>query len=479
MYFIPNYLFLLICGLEALDFLKGIQTQLASIDVKLTALQNDVSAMREDVRRLTGKPVLEVYDEWVRKTVASFQGLQQNVFVEPSSCGPGENGDFKPDPIKNPATRCMKSFKEFMASAPKVADAAYDQVLLISGEAGSGKSTFVKKMTQYILTEYAPAKRRENITVILLPINLPALQDPVGSLFEQGAVQAFGFRQTQVDEFRSLFHDNSGSFELILLLDALDELSAAKSAVNLYRSNNLESLEPHKVVVVARSELFSSSKGTEHHRRFYPIESSNVNKDEESEAKAFFSEQARNSFRSYFATLSPFDMRNLTRFFFWQRLLNNSVGRDEFIMQHVALQLRDIFASFYPTIVNSPRPRNTGPLLSGFGRTVYEACTVESAQEQPDKDFQGNLAEWLKALDVKVLDESSASAFAVLACTAQLSVKDYVGPIKALIASNADVWMPQMYKNRFSEVPELAELTVTPFMLKVRTNTILRVYTSC
>ena len=185
----------------------------------------------------------------------------------------------------------------------------------ISGEAGSGKSTFVKKMTQYILTEYAPAKRRENITVILLPINLPALQDPVGSLFEQGAVQAFGFRQTQVDEFRSLFHDNSGSFELILLLDALDELPAAKSAVNLYRSNNLESLEPHKVIVTARTELFSSSKRTEHHRRFYPIESSNVNKDEESEAKAFFSEQARNSFRSYFATLSPFDMRNLIPLF--------------------------------------------------------------------------------------------------------------------------------------------------------------------
>ncbi len=147
-------------------------------------------------------------------------------------------------------------------------------------------------------------------------------------------------------------------------------------------------------------------------------------------------------------------------------------------MQHVALQLRDLFASFYPTIVNSPRPRNAGALLSGFGRTVYEACTVESAQE-PDKDFQGNLAEWLKALDVKVLEESSASAFAVLACTAQLSAKDYVGPIKALIASNADVWMPQMYKNRFSEVPELAELTVTPFMLKVRANTILTVHTSC
>lgn len=186
------------------DFLGSIQSQLLDIDSKLSALQSDVAAMRDDLRRLAGKPVLDAYAEWAKKTVDLYAGLQSGVYVEPSVCGPGVKRDFKPDPKDNPSTLFIESFKAFLDSKPKSAlsgqgtDEEYQQVFLLSGEAGSGKSTAVSKMTEYILTEYAAIRARDGIKVILLPISLPTLSDPVGSLFEQGAARVYGLRQAQV-----------------------------------------------------------------------------------------------------------------------------------------------------------------------------------------------------------------------------------------------------------------------------------------
>ena len=47
-----------------LEFVEGIKSKLADMDQKLDALSSVVGAMHEDVKRLAGRPFLEVYDEW-------------------------------------------------------------------------------------------------------------------------------------------------------------------------------------------------------------------------------------------------------------------------------------------------------------------------------------------------------------------------------------------------------------------------------
>ena len=51
-----------------LEFVDGIKSQLIDMDKKLDALGSAVGAMHEDVKRLAGRPVLEVYSEWSERT---------------------------------------------------------------------------------------------------------------------------------------------------------------------------------------------------------------------------------------------------------------------------------------------------------------------------------------------------------------------------------------------------------------------------
>lgn len=347
------------------DFLTGMQSQLLAIDSKLSSLQSDVTAMREELRRLTGKPVLEVYREWADKTIkAQTKELQKSVYIEALVCGAGEKEDFVPNETDNKAEKITKAFKEFFetgkkavsgapvaavaapgvaaggaggaapatlpAAAPSAeasgaagpagpeltdgsiapvkavesdaAKAAPDdeplakEVLLLTGQAGSGKSTAVTKLINYVLTDYTQKRLVEGITVILLPVSLPNLNDPLGKLFEEGALQAYdrALRQSQVDELREMLKDKEKTkLELILLLDAYDELAPNCQGKNLYRSNNLELYHPHKVVVTSRSELFSDCKKElqKYQRHFYPIDINDKNRDEELEAKEFFIEK--------------------------------------------------------------------------------------------------------------------------------------------------------------------------------------------
>ena len=164
-------------------------------------------------------------------------------------CGPGSKGDFVPDNRDNQEVGIETAFKEFMLNTKK--EAKEKQVLLLTGQAGSGKSTAVEKLKNYILTDYAQQRKKEcGKTVVLLPVNLPSVSDPVGSVFVQGALVAFDgkLRPSQVDELKSLVQDENSNLELILLLNAYDEVPP-DAQKNLYRTNNLEQYCPHKVIL--------------------------------------------------------------------------------------------------------------------------------------------------------------------------------------------------------------------------------------
>ena len=116
-------------------------------------------------------------------------------------------------------------------------------VLLLSGAAGSGKSTAYEKLQHWVLTEYT-RKRKENddVTVVLLPVSLPQLKDPINGIFTEGCSLAYdgALRPSHADELRELVQDQTSKTELVFFLDAYDELPTTAMWKNLWRTNNLE-----------------------------------------------------------------------------------------------------------------------------------------------------------------------------------------------------------------------------------------------
>ena len=79
----------------------------------------------------------------------------------------------------------------------------------------------------YILGDYSQKKAEQGITVVLLPVSLPQLQDPINGVFREGCGYAYDntLRATHGDELRELLQDPNGKTELVLFLDAYDELA--------------------------------------------------------------------------------------------------------------------------------------------------------------------------------------------------------------------------------------------------------------
>ena len=153
------------------DSLADLQSHQNQIGGKLDALQRQVSAMHDDVKRLTGRPVLEVMAEQAaRRLRRATSRLPDKVFVEPEVCGPGPKEKFEPDGTTNPAQPVTEACKAFLTSDKNV--------LLLSGRVGSGKSTAMEKMVQHVLGEYRgaglPDGSIDELTQVLLVSTLPA-----------------------------------------------------------------------------------------------------------------------------------------------------------------------------------------------------------------------------------------------------------------------------------------------------------------
>ena len=174
---------------------------------------------------------------------------------------------------------------------------------------GSGKSTAYLEAIKFVLGPYTEQRKRAGHHVVLLPVSLPTLQDPLGGIFKEGVYcysdiisvasvvvirvcapkgcsMAFGgcLRSTQIDELKEEIQ--KGNVELVLLLDAYDELSRAAFSKNLWQSNNLESLRDQgkqplgqpKVLITVREEALSELKGN-YLNSFAPIETREKKKD--------------------------------------------------------------------------------------------------------------------------------------------------------------------------------------------------------
>ena len=211
-----------------LEFVEGMKAQIAAIDEKLDSLSSSIAAMHKDLKRLAGRPMLDVYKEWAdAQTHAVSSELPSIVHVPAKVCGPGPKKNFEVDERLNPTSTVIEAFDGFMKSTKNI--------LLLSGAAGSGKSTAYQQLQHWVLTEYASRREEEGVTVVLLPVSLPQLRDPINGIFTEGCEHAYGrmLRPSHADELRELVHHGHGTTktELVLFLDAYGASIARSSKI--------------------------------------------------------------------------------------------------------------------------------------------------------------------------------------------------------------------------------------------------------
>ena len=406
----------------------------------------------------------------------------------------------------------------------------WSNVMLLSGQAGSGKSTSIEKLKVYILREYTKKRAEMGITVILLPVTLPTLRDPLSGIFDEGCRNAYGeaLRESQIHELREHIQDANGNYEIVFLLDAYDELPIDARSRNLWRTNNLERLRPRdstfmfypKVLITSRSELFEGIDRSEYSNLFYPIESSNEWKDESAEAKNFFQEYR----------LIPFGPRRL-----------------QYTQQHVAVQWRDQFLVRFPdakrnfqnvsckysevyrqlvdvwvkkkkgwakenakiikmysegsdkkydivyddddTVKERIEQRELevlagnsvkGPHVAAL-MGVFEVSTVRDADTGESSSTEKlivNAWNWYEKISIRTNDgkDITAGIIAILAALANFPINDkYTKSLKVFRdVMEEDAWTFKEFKSAYENIPELIELTTTPFMTNIGRSNFVR-----
>ena len=170
--------------------------------------------------------------------------------------------------------------------------------LLIHGPAGSGKSSFAKETTKFVLQHRHYMREVHGFIVIPIFINLPVMTNPLTELFEEGLRRQYNFRDTQIFELKEKIQDPASRMVVVLFLDGFDELKPEYRSKNLYKTNNLELLRPRfdnadsasghfpkvispKVITMCRSEYLSEQKDGEYQKAFLPLEASNQRKNME------------------------------------------------------------------------------------------------------------------------------------------------------------------------------------------------------
>jgi hypothetical protein len=249
-------------------FLTVMDSKLDVLGSQLSELQATVRELGADMKRLVGRPVLEELDEQLKERLAALQQLRSEVYVPAEGVKADENGKFIVSD-DNKAFDLMDKVKtDFLASDKS-------SVLLLSGPAGSGKSTFEHELRGYLETKWAQQSEKQGRgKVVVLAVSLPTLRNPLGDLFYE-TLASKGLRDAQIAELRE--KAMAGAVRLVFLLDGYDEMKSECLFKNLYTANNLEQyrsrsgagLGDPKVIISTRTELLSQNAHYE--RSFTPV----------------------------------------------------------------------------------------------------------------------------------------------------------------------------------------------------------------
>ncbi|KAF9117723.1 hypothetical protein BGW39_001856, partial [Mortierella sp. 14UC] len=137
----------------------------------------------------------------------------------------------------------MERVQEFLAGD--------DEVFLIVGDSGSGKSSFNRQLEHNLWQEYQPGG------VIPLFINLPAIDRPAENLIDK-QLQAYNFSDDEIQELKQNGH-------FILICDGYDE---SRLRINIHTTNQLNRPDEWraKMIISCRTQYL----GSDYTSRFMP-----------------------------------------------------------------------------------------------------------------------------------------------------------------------------------------------------------------
>ncbi len=133
-----------------------------------------------------------------------------------------------------------------------------NQVLLLRGEAGSGKSTFNRQLARRLWREYGAATASDEMPIALY-ISLPTIDQPNKNLIGQYLSDKCGFSPEQIEALRQ-------SQRFILILDGYDEIPAEHR--NLYADGKLDKWQA-KIIVSSRPEYLTQGYQNDFQPRGY------------------------------------------------------------------------------------------------------------------------------------------------------------------------------------------------------------------
>jgi|GEM_PF-4476278 len=128
-------------------------------------------------------------------------------------------------------------------------------VMVLYGDAGSGKSLFCRKLTLKLWDNYSHGKP------IPLFIALPQLNDPIHQAVEE-TLSGNGFSQDQIAELKT-------NQDFIFIFDGYDELDKPHQFYNLYMTNGLSNWRS-KTIITCRTQYFYNKKEPNVH--FMPLQ---------------------------------------------------------------------------------------------------------------------------------------------------------------------------------------------------------------
>ena len=383
------------------------------------------------------------------------------------------------------------------ASGPAVATGSPPRrsCLLIAGAAGSGKSTFLKKLLAYLRTEYRELRKKKHPqlqAVVILLVPLGSLVNPMTDLWAEGLKKQYGLTQAQCDELRE--HVRKGEAEVLFLLDAYDELSASTIGKSLYQANNLEqyrSDEERKanvhsnpvVIYTCRSETLDGVKGgpAEYEKWFLPLAADNEDMDEETEARPYFSQvriaRVDDKVQDYFAAHAALEARKaFERKYGPIPPSNRDVEPDEESFEKAfgggPDRAKQLVAAYRAATVAAQQASTAGEVGSKPNPTG--AAATADAKKKLQKTIK-SASELFKSVPIPFNDPSAAERLGMVCLFATLRGPDLLERLQSRhteLASQygqgAELWSFAQYREAFEAIPELKELVRTPFMQQVR-----------
>ncbi|CAD8046055.1 unnamed protein product [Paramecium sonneborni] len=254
-------------------------------------------------------------------------------------------------------------------------DQQQDQLLLLQGDSGSGKSVAIKKIEEYVW------KRNDPIKIIPIIVKLSELKDPINNaIIETLRSLNYKLNAQQIEQLQT--HIRSNKMQMLFIFQGYDKLSQNLKTTNFLKSNNLIQWNTPclqntpKYIIVTRSEQFKNHN----HLRWIDQNQTNY------------------MIKNYWnLKILPFDSDQINQFLIqFQEMSIRNVVMDfyqlmcEFPHQDLLIQN---FISFWKKINFNFNEQSLGNIL--LSQPIINKLIITLQQDQNIKNYKGTITQQL------------------------------------------------------------------------------------